>query len=62
MSVVAVASLEKLVSPQMHLDCLECRESDGGSDGSFDPVEADALVESSLESLRLKHVDQSVPD
>jgi len=46
----------------MHLDCLECRESDGGSDGSFDPVEADALVQSSLESLRLKHVDQSVPD
>jgi len=59
---VVVASLEKLVSPQMHLDCLESRESDRGGDGSFDPVEADALVQSSLEFLRLKHVDQSLPE
>jgi len=45
----------------MHLDCLKSTEGYRGGNRSFDPVEADSLVQSSLEALSLKHVDQCPP-
>ena len=46
----------------MHLNGLKSAECYCCSNWSFDPVEADALVQSTNEAFSLEHIDQSAPD
>ena len=55
-------TLEKLVSPQVHLDRLEGAESYRRGKRSFDPVEADAFVQAAREAFCAEHVGQRAPD